>query len=96
MDRKVTGLTTQFTKLMAALKQNPSTLGNNSSAPRTPHNEQKQQTTSNTQPEAKHSYTDEGVPICSYCNNIGHVQRHCRIRRRAMQAGRKTQAQGGQ
>ena len=104
MDRKMTGLTTQFTKLMAAIKHMPT--GNSApspqpagSAPASRSQDYKQPATNPrpnmTLPEAKHSFTDDGVPICTYCNNVGHVQRHCRIRRRAMQAARKVPAQGG-
>lgn len=69
MKRQVCGLTTQFTKLMASLKQsNPTRSPSRESQPSRPR----------TSPNGDHAYTDQGRPICSYCQKVGHVQRFCR------------------
>ena len=66
--RQVSGLTAQFTKLMAVLESQPQ----RSPQPNTDNGSQRQPT--------QHDYTPDGRPICTYCGKVGHVQRVCRKR----------------
>lgn len=78
MERQMTGLTQQFTKLMAVLEKQ-ATKGS------TPPRPQQTPNTNNgerQQDQPNYQFSDEGVPICHYCNKTGHVRRICRTRAR--------------
>ena len=74
--RQVNGLTSQFTKLMATLKQHN---GQNHSNPH-----RNTRPPQYAPPNANHRYSEDGRPICGFCNKPGHIQRVCRSRLAAM------------
>ena len=92
MKRQMTGITGQLTQLMAALTNTH--LERNQSGPharpaqRPPHQHQ------NDRPPTAFQFSEDGRPICAYCQKKGHLKRECR--KRASDLARRNQAQGGQ
>lgn len=82
LKRQVCGLTSQFTKLMATMKQ---TSTQAAETPRAGYDiRQRQDRPRRPQPQStpgpSHRYTSDGRPICAYCNIAGHIARVCRKR----------------
>lgn len=90
--RQMSGLTQQFTKLMATLKEGPSKSVSSQQGARP-------KTTSAGQ-KTNYVFEADGTPVCNYCKRPGHVQRHCQTRKAAQQAraqqGNVDKTQGGQ
>lgn len=94
LDRKISGLTTQFTKLMATLKQTTASPAITQMAQ--PTSTLPKSTPNTSTGTDQHSFTQSGAPICNFCKNIGHIQRHCRKRQHQQRTGRPIYgAQGG-
>jgi len=89
MERQIVGLTQQFTKLMATLeKQHTRT-----EAPCQKSNPPAQAgATSDQKSEPSYRFTDDGQPICHYCQRVGHVRRICKTRMRHMENNQKRDA----
>lgn len=87
LQRKVDGLTEQFTKLMATLrKEQP------------PENHRQPRDTRQaprTRPLPEHRFLENGTPICNYCGIEGHIARLCRKRRNHRQQAGRQDNQGG-
>ena len=100
MRRQVSGLTNQFTKLMASLKNTQQASPrpqNNHSQTRRPQSHSSHNQYHSTSQNDSFNFTDDGRPICAFCNKPGHVQRHCRSRlaaQRQSQGSRSRSAQG--
>jgi hypothetical protein len=77
--RQVSGLTTQFTKLVAMMEQQALPAR---SAPATSHVSRQQRPTT----QYYYRFTDTGRPICHYCNKVGHIAKECRTRLRNRRA----------
>lgn len=67
--RQVTGLTEQFTKLMATLQKN----GEIQKGGKTRNGGSKE----NAHSKPRYRFTEEGKPICNHCNRQGHTRRVC-------------------
>ena len=97
MKRQMTGITGQLTQILAAFtnahitppsqhrpahtQQRPA---QHSAQPRQPAN----------RPPTSFEFSEDGRPICAYCQKKGHLRRECR--KRASDLARRNQAQGGQ
>lgn len=98
--RQISGMTSQFTKLMATIKQSTDSRPHHQS--RLP--DHRPQYTSHDQGRShsnssgnSYAYSQDGRPICNYCRKVGHVQRVCRSRLTASQNSSTSHVnQGGQ
>ena len=86
IERQVGGLTTQFTKLMAALEKS------HTHQPAAPREQREKGGSGGNRGRAPiYEFTEEGVPVCHYCKHEGHVRRECEARKVNASQQRKTQ-----
>ena len=97
MKRQVSGLTQQFTKLVATLKNQPQDASK--TVGRQPHGRgqpRKEGRPAAAGQEDLNQFSSEGLPICNYCKKSGHIARNC-LKRQRQRAGRHGEPnQGGQ
>jgi hypothetical protein len=67
--RQVSGLATQFTKLVAIMEQQAAPSRSATAAPR----QNRPQQSHRSAPQYNYRFTDTGRPICHYCNKVGHI-----------------------
>jgi flagellar hook protein FlgE len=79
LDRRVTGLADQFTKMMACMERLETRMQSQRSSQ--PRRNQQQNGRQNSSRNGLR-FTQDGRPICSYCSKVGHVAKECRTRLR--------------
>ena len=89
--RQVSGMTQQFTKLMATLEQDRADRAQGGSRRRTSNKGKSNGQRSTTE----YIFTAEGVPVCNYCKQEGHIARNCEQRRINRQNNATQSNQGG-
>ena len=97
MKRQMTGITGQLTQLLAAFtnahiapQPQAQAAPSASRAPRPQHHRQP----AANRPPTNFEFSEDGRPICAYCQKKGHLRRECR--KRASDNARRNQVQGGQ
>jgi hypothetical protein len=87
MERRMTGMSTTITKMMAILERQ--VLGDRPTS--------QQQTQSGQSTKYDYKFTDTGRPICHFCQKVGHIAKECRSRLRQRRGGStdSQQNQGG-
>lgn len=107
MQRQVSGLATQFTKLMATLEKNsrqetktsqPSSRRREDQGRRQDHGGARPKTSarplmSGNEGEDYNIFDNEGEPLCNYCHKTGHIARNCLKRKRRDSASRRNPRQ---
>ena len=101
MKRQMTGITGQLTQILAAFNNAhitpPARQPQRSAQPQSsaqPAQRSQHQRQPSSRPQTSFEFSEDGRPICAYCQKKGHLRRECR--KRASDLARRNQVQGGQ